>query len=432
MDTQAADREEVTKDLEEGNCELASDLDWSADEEDLAVAQAEPGEPDLDEPMREALGEGSVARSAPGARTEGETEGVRLDQPTVISLQTGDSDGEEATPDWGPTLNLRASPALGPHLRPAGNYPLRPGGHTCCAQGGPRGRTHYTTPKRGSEGRSAARATTPQRERARASSEPPPQAEEELAVGSKASSGPPSCYCWHRWLKQTRRSSASGNSPRAEGLAASRQGLEEAAHQERARVAQAAEEEERYRAGLNPELQRLERANPVGPRQGEPILTNNRLQADIEAGVPVWVARRRHRARERAAKHQAEQAKVGAPPLNSAGSEQRNPGEGGKGLDEDLDAAAKRELREFRRTLLQQEGGARSLSGDSQSRRPARSGGGRSARPKLGLFLGRSGNGVPPFLELTLSLPCRSFWRTSDRLLLSPRERFYFAAWGPF
>ena len=42
LDTQPADREEVTKDLEEGNCELASDLDWSADEEDLAVAQAEP------------------------------------------------------------------------------------------------------------------------------------------------------------------------------------------------------------------------------------------------------------------------------------------------------------------------------------------------------------------------------------------------------
>ena len=167
--------------------------------------------------------------------------------------------------------------------------------------------------------------------------------------------------------------SAYGNSPKAGG-SADRQGLEEAARQERARVVQAAEEEERYRAGLNPELQRLERANPVGPRQGEPILTNNRLQADIGAGVPIWVARRRHRARERAAKHQAEQAKVGAPPLNSAGSEQRNPGEGGKGLDEDLDAAARRELREFRRTLLQQEGGAQSLrrQPESQARKKRR------------------------------------------------------------
>ena len=110
LDTRAADREEVMRVLEEENCELASDLDWSADEEDLAVAQAEPGEPDLDEPMGEALGEGSVARSAPGAGSEGGTEGVRLDQPTVVSLQTGDSDEEEATPDWGPTFNLRASP----------------------------------------------------------------------------------------------------------------------------------------------------------------------------------------------------------------------------------------------------------------------------------------------------------------------------------
>ena len=65
---------------------------------------------------------------------------------------------------------------------------------------------------------------------------------------------------------------------------------------------------------------------------------------------------------------------MGAPPLNSAGSEQRNPGEGGKGLDEDLDAAARRELREFRRTLLQQEGGAQSLrrQPESQARKKRR------------------------------------------------------------
>ena len=104
LDTRAADREEVTKVLEEENCERASDLDWSADEEDLAVAQAEPGELDLDEPMGEALGEGSVARSAPG---------VRLDQPTVVSLQTGDSDEEEATPDWGRLSTCEPAPVLG-------------------------------------------------------------------------------------------------------------------------------------------------------------------------------------------------------------------------------------------------------------------------------------------------------------------------------
>ena len=60
---------------------------------------------DLDEPMGEALGEGSVARSAPGAGPQTGTEGVRLDQPTVVSLQTGDSDEEEATPDWGPEVS---------------------------------------------------------------------------------------------------------------------------------------------------------------------------------------------------------------------------------------------------------------------------------------------------------------------------------------
>ena len=430
LDAQAADREEVTKDLEEGNCELASDLDWSADEEDLDVAQAEPGEPDLDEPMREALGEGSVARSAPGARTEGETEGVRLDQPTVMSLQTGDSDGEEATPDWGPTLNLRASPrarssSFAPTYDLQGTTPSDQGATPVVLKEGPGAGLTTEAPERSSEGRSAVRETTPQRERARASSEPPRQAEEEPAEGRKESRAPSADPLargrrkivfgsskllllasvaqadnanWANLSQALLEANASGTEKAetlerlrqlAEGRRASRQGLEEAARQERARVAQAAEEEEQYRAGLNPELQRLERANPVGPRQGEPILTNNRLQADIEAGVPVWVAQRRHRAQERAAKHQAEQAKVGAPPLNSAGSGQRNPGEGGKGLDEDLDAAAKRELREFRRTLLQQEGGAQSLrrQPESQARKKRRREE-RKAKAKAGALVG--------------------------------------------
>ena len=415
LDTRAADREEVMRVLEEENCELASDLDWSADEEDLAVAQAEPGEPDLDEPMGEALGEGSVARSAPGAGSEGGTEGVRLDQPTVVSLQTGDSDEEEATPDWGPTFNLRASPrAWSSSFAPAydlqGTAPPVQEATPVVLKEGPGAQLATEDPGHSSERQGAARTATPSRGRARASSEPPPQTEEGAPAGEEGprapSADPPARgrrkivfgsskllllasvaqadnANWANLSQALLEANASGTEKAetlerlrqlAESRRVSRLGLEEAARQERARVAQAAEEEERYRAGLNPELQRLERANPVGPRQGEPILTNNRLQADVEAGVPICITRRRHRARERAAKHQAEQAKVGAPPLNSAGSEQRNPGEGGKGLDEDLDAAARRELREFRRTLLQQEGGAQSLrrQPESQARKKRR------------------------------------------------------------
>ena len=197
LDTQAADREEVTKDLEEGNCELASDLDWSADEEDLAIAQAEPGEPDLDEPMREASGKAPWRVPRPEPEPKAETEGVRLDQPTLISLQTGDSDGEEATPHWTPTLNLRASPrawssSFAPTYDLQGTTPSDQGATLVVLKEGPgpdplqrppnealRSRVQLGRPRRNA-----------QRERARASSEPPPQAEEEPAVGREGSRAP--------------------------------------------------------------------------------------------------------------------------------------------------------------------------------------------------------------------------------------------------
>ena len=376
LDAQAADREEVTKDLEEGNCEL----------------------PTLT---------GAPPRSR-GARTESETEGVRLDQPTVMSLQTGDSDEEEAAPDWGPTLNLRASPrAWSSSFAPT--YDLQGATSserdTVVLKEGPGTGPATEASERSPEERSVVRETTQQRERARASSEPPRQAEEEPAEGRKESRAPSAHpptrgrrkivfgSSKRRWLRQTtptgptfpkrfwkptraaqrkpRRLSASGSSPRAAGL------VGRGSRKQRGRRELAWHKLLRKKSSTAPGSRRSSNAsNEPTPsaRDKANRLTNNRLQADIEAGVPVWVARRRHRARERAAKHQAEQAKVGAPPLNSAGSEQRNPGEGGKGLDEDLDAAAKRELREFRRTLLQQEGGTQSLrrQPESQARKKRR------------------------------------------------------------
>ncbi|CAE7605448.1 unnamed protein product [Symbiodinium sp. CCMP2592] len=129
----------------------------------------------------------------------------------------------------------------------------------------------------------------------------------------------------------------------AEARRESKRRLDQTAQDERKRLSQISTEQEEYLAKLSPALRQLEEQNPVGPRQGVPLLTTNRLTADIEAGTPVWVARRRQRARERAAAHQAAQA-------------------------------AGRELREFRRHLLQEGSAPQSLrrQPDSKARKKRR------------------------------------------------------------
>ena len=133
LDTRAADREEVTRVLEEENCELASDLDWSADEEDLAVAQAEPGEPDLDEPMGEAF----RARSRIRRRNRRGSFG-----PTYCGLPPDRGQRRRGSYSrLGTDLQLASQPPrlelfVRPRLRLARNGPPGPGSYTSRAERG--------------------------------------------------------------------------------------------------------------------------------------------------------------------------------------------------------------------------------------------------------------------------------------------------------
>ena len=79
----------------------------------------------------------------------------------------------------------------------------------------------------------------------------------------------------------------------------SRQGAAIALQNERDRAWRVTRAETLYRSELDDEMIRLEKYNPVGPRVSQPLITDARLKADIDAGVGVWRARRDHRARVR-------------------------------------------------------------------------------------------------------------------------------------
>eukprot|EP00435_Cladocopium_sp_Y103_P036177 s3627_g9.t1 len=100
---------------------------------------------------------------------------------------------------------------------------------------------------------------------------------------------------------------------------------------------------------------RLERMNPVGPRAAVPLISDARLRQDIEAGKPIWQARREHRARERAAKYR--QATTERTTLNTSQPSRLtevSPSEGGEVLDEAFAASAKANLAEFKRVLREE------------------------------------------------------------------------------
>ena len=90
----------------------------------------------------------------------------------------------------------------------------------------------------------------------------------------------------------------------AEQRQESREGALKALEEHRKTATQVSTLEQEYQQGLSVEAARLERYNPVGPRSTQPLITTNRLEADIAAGVGVWKARRDHRARERAASYE--------------------------------------------------------------------------------------------------------------------------------
>eukprot|EP00435_Cladocopium_sp_Y103_P067566 s528_g30.t1 len=100
---------------------------------------------------------------------------------------------------------------------------------------------------------------------------------------------------------------------------------------------------------------RLERMNPVGPRASVPLISDARLRQDIEAGKPVWQARREHRARERAAKYrQATTERTILDTSQPSRLTEVSPSEGGEVLDEAFAASAKANLAEFKRVLREE------------------------------------------------------------------------------
>ena len=129
----------------------------------------------------------------------------------------------------------------------------------------------------------------------------------------------------------------------------SREGAIQALQAERDRAWRISRAENMYREGLDQEMARLEKNNPVGPRMGEPLITDARLKADIAAGVGIWRARRDHRARERAARHRKSQPS--APATGGGYLMDVDPNEGGQALDEAMTNRARQELRNFRREL---------------------------------------------------------------------------------
>ena len=139
---------------------------------------------------------------------------------------------------------------------------------------------------------------------------------------------------------------------------ASRAGALKALKEHREHANDVTEQENLYQHALGMEAARLERFNPVGPRATQPLITTNRLEADIAAGVGVWKARRDHRARERAAQHRKAQAEgSGAAPENAGTLVDVPTEEHGEAVDAEMQQRAKQEIRSFRKDLRAEEGG---------------------------------------------------------------------------
>eukprot|EP00438_Fugacium_kawagutii_P016374 Skav203835 [mRNA] locus=scaffold4932:42892:55316:- [translate_table: standard] len=127
---------------------------------------------------------------------------------------------------------------------------------------------------------------------------------------------------------------------------------EKRAQEHAARTKQYTEAETDYRQGLNDAMLRLEQMNPVGPRSSVPLVSEERLKADIAAGKPIWQARRDHRARERAARKRLSEAQANPRP-SSLGTNLVDipPEEQGEALNASFAASARANLAEFQQVL---------------------------------------------------------------------------------
>eukprot|EP00438_Fugacium_kawagutii_P005702 Skav227832 [mRNA] locus=scaffold948:391182:404479:+ [translate_table: standard] len=132
------------------------------------------------------------------------------------------------------------------------------------------------------------------------------------------------------------------------------------------------EAETQYQRGLNDAMLRLERMNPVGPRTAVPLVSDARLRQDIESGTPIWVARRAHRARERAARRRLDEPRTTMDASQPSALTEVPPEEGGQMLDDAFAASAKANLTEFKKILKEeakQEKDVRKRKPDSERRK---------------------------------------------------------------
>ena len=138
----------------------------------------------------------------------------------------------------------------------------------------------------------------------------------------------------------------------AEQRKASAEALQVEVEKEVARIKQAEEEESQHPRPQDEYMARLEKWNPVKADHSANRLSSARLTRAIESGVGVWLARRQEKSRRRAAAHreQVEQAAASTRADTELSEQEVN-----KSLDQRMNEAARRELREFRELLRNEE-----------------------------------------------------------------------------
>ena len=148
---------------------------------------------------------------------------------------------------------------------------------------------------------------------------------------------------------------------------AAAEGVQQSLETEIQRLKDADDKDKGYLEALDAQgsyMREIERMNLVRPSKAVKVLKSARLDLEIEAGVGVWVARRREKGRQRAKEHR-----------------ERTKGEGAKSSQDPLDSpeeaaaarreAARKEIQDFRTSLLQADGQLRKFrrAPDTQRRK---------------------------------------------------------------
>ena len=148
------------------------------------------------------------------------------------------------------------------------------------------------------------------------------------------------------------------------------EGIQQSLETEIQRIKDAEDEDKSYLEALDAQgsyMREVERRNPVRPSKAVKVLKSARLDLEIEAGISVWVARRREKGRQRARAHrertQGGEANPSAEPLESP-----------EAAEAARKEAARKEIQDFRASLLQANGQPRKFrrAPDSQRRKEAK------------------------------------------------------------